>query len=141
MNSARPAKTHSVPLRPGGGAKRAKRKSAPSAVFTVPTVAPSGTGFAGIEINCMGACDSRLIAGEWGSQWAGSPPLDGRNRRSHMKPAQAIRLRKFLVRPLGADRLHVALWRICHANFRSCPPLSFPRRLRPPVLDARWRRL
>ena len=47
----------------------------------------------------------------------------------------------FPVRPCGADLLHVALRRICHANFRSCSPLSFHRRLRPPVLDARRRRL
>ena len=38
--------------------------------------------------------------------------------------------------PLG-EPPHVASRRICHANFRSCTPLSFHRRLRPLVLAAR----
>ena len=38
---------------------------------------------------------------------------------------------------IPAQRPHVAHWRICHAYIRSVPPLSFHRRLRSPVFDAR----
>ena len=36
IGSLRPVNTHTVPLRPAGGAQRAKRNSAPSGVLMVP---------------------------------------------------------------------------------------------------------
>ena len=65
MNSARPGSTSSVPLRPWGGAQRAKRNATPSGVLRTPVTAPSGTGFAGVEM--------RVI--ELLGFWAGSRPL------------------------------------------------------------------
>src|ERR1700730_12727752 len=53
MNSARLWKRHAVPLRPAGGAKRAKRNETPSGVFKVPVTTSSGTGLAGIETRVM----------------------------------------------------------------------------------------
>ena len=47
-------KTQTVPLRPAGGAQRAKRSSAPSGVRMVPVTTSSGTGLAGIETSVMG---------------------------------------------------------------------------------------
>src|ERR1043166_5652656 len=54
MNSARPGKTHSVPLRPGGGSQRANLIPTSSGVRSMPTVAPSGAGLAGIETRSIG---------------------------------------------------------------------------------------
>src|SRR6266545_1874522 len=54
MNSARPWNRQTVPLRPGGGCQRAKRKVTPSRVLSVPETAPSGTGLAGMETSVMG---------------------------------------------------------------------------------------
>jgi hypothetical protein len=51
--SLRPVKTQTVPLRPAGGAQRAKRNSAPSGVLMVPETTSSGTGLAGIETSVM----------------------------------------------------------------------------------------
>jgi hypothetical protein len=51
--SPRPVKTQTVPLRPAGGAQRAKRNSAPSGVLMVPLTTSSGTGLAGIETSVM----------------------------------------------------------------------------------------
>jgi hypothetical protein len=45
--SLRPVKTQTVPLRPAGGAQRAKRNSAPSGVLMVPETTSSGTGIGG----------------------------------------------------------------------------------------------
>src|SRR5258708_32657498 len=53
MNSARPWNRHTVPLRPGGGAHRAKRNETPSGVFKVPDTTSSGAGLAGIEMRVM----------------------------------------------------------------------------------------
>ncbi len=55
MNSARPGSTSTVPLRPSGGAQRAKRNATPSGVLKIPVTAPSGTGFAGVEMSVIGA--------------------------------------------------------------------------------------
>ena len=52
--SLRPLKTQTVPLRPAGGAQRAKRSSAPSGVVMVPVTTSSGTGLAGMETSVMG---------------------------------------------------------------------------------------
>src|SRR5262245_61415927 len=49
MNSMRPWKMHTVPLRCDGGGQRANLIEMPSRVFRTPTTAPSGTGLAGIE--------------------------------------------------------------------------------------------
>src|SRR5215813_7197670 len=51
--SLRPVKTQTVPLRPAGGAQRAKRSSAPSGVLMVPETTSSGTGLEGIETSVM----------------------------------------------------------------------------------------
>ena len=68
-----------------------------------------------------------------------SPPLIPGRRLDHF-PTWSLR-RPWAahppVRPLGADLSACRSRRICHANFRSCSPLSFDRRLRPAVLDAR----
>ena len=53
MYSARPCSTTTVPLRPGGGAKRAKRKVTPSGVWMLPVTTSSGTGLAGMEMSFM----------------------------------------------------------------------------------------
>jgi hypothetical protein len=53
MNSARPWKMQTVPLRPGGGAKRAKRRLTPSLVFSIPATVSSGTGLAGMEMRVI----------------------------------------------------------------------------------------
>src|ERR1700730_415001 len=53
MNSARPWNRHTVPLRPGGVAHRAKRNETPSGVFKVPVTTSSGAGLAGIETSVM----------------------------------------------------------------------------------------
>src|SRR5262245_15310886 len=53
MNSARPGNRHTVPLRPGGGAQRAKRSDTPSGVFSIPLTTSSGTGLAGSETRSM----------------------------------------------------------------------------------------
>ena len=42
-----------VPLRPGGGAQRAKRSSTRSGVFSVPVTTSSGTGLAGMDMSFM----------------------------------------------------------------------------------------
>src|SRR5215475_15945497 len=39
--------------------------------------------------------------------------------------------------PLGGPSAFRSTTRLCHANFRSCPPLSFDRRFRPALLHAR----
>jgi len=59
--SLRPVKTQTVPLRPAGGAQRAKRSSAPSGVLMVPLTTFSGTGLDGIETSVIGGkyCKSR----------------------------------------------------------------------------------
>src|SRR5580693_6231124 len=54
IHSVRPGKTQTVPRRPAGGAKRAKRICTPSAVLSMPLTAPSGTGLAGIETSFIG---------------------------------------------------------------------------------------
>ena len=54
IDSPRPVNTHTVPLRPAGGAQRAKRNSAPSRVLIVPETTSSGTGLAGMETRVMG---------------------------------------------------------------------------------------
>src|SRR5262245_2396661 len=59
MNSARPCRTTTVPLRPGGGAQRAKRKLTPSEVLITPVTASSGTGLAGVETRFMKKRDER----------------------------------------------------------------------------------
>src|ERR1700678_1969080 len=57
IHSVRPGKMQTVPRRPGGGAKRAKRNCTPSGVFSMPVTAPSGTGLAGMETSFMeGRC-------------------------------------------------------------------------------------
>src|SRR5262249_17782766 len=53
MNSARPCRTTTVPLRPGGGAQRAKRRLTPSEVLIAPATTSSGTGLAGMETSFM----------------------------------------------------------------------------------------
>src|SRR4051812_7398978 len=53
MNSARPVNRQTVPLRPGGGAQRAKRMSTPSRVLSMPLTTSSGTGLAGMETRVM----------------------------------------------------------------------------------------
>src|SRR5262245_21472656 len=53
MNSARPCSTTTVPLRPGGGAQRAKRRFTPSEVLIAPVTTSSGTGLAGMETSFM----------------------------------------------------------------------------------------
>ena len=53
ISSLRPENTQTVPLRPAGGAQRAKRSSAPSGVLMVPLTTSSGTGLAGIETSVM----------------------------------------------------------------------------------------
>ena len=53
MNSARPCSTTTVPLRPAGGAQRAKRKVTPSGVLMLPVTTSSGTGLAGMETSFM----------------------------------------------------------------------------------------
>src|SRR5258706_14838002 len=52
--SARPVKTQTVPLRPAGGAQRAKRNSAPSGVLIMPETTSSGAGLAGGAASGMG---------------------------------------------------------------------------------------
>src|SRR5262249_23517937 len=49
MNSMRPWKMHTVPLRSRGGDQRANLIEIPSRVFRTPTTAPWGTGLAGME--------------------------------------------------------------------------------------------
>src|SRR5262249_33467124 len=39
--------------------------------------------------------------------------------------------------PLGGPSAFRSTTRLCHANFRSCSPLSFDRRFRPALLHAR----
>src|SRR5262249_57808174 len=58
MNSERPGNRQTVPLRPGGGAQRAKRNDTPSGVLRVPVTTASGTGLAGMEKRGMreGSC-------------------------------------------------------------------------------------
>src|SRR5262245_49506786 len=53
MKSERPWNRQTVPLRPGGGAQRAKRSETPSGVFRVPETTLSGTGLAGMETRVM----------------------------------------------------------------------------------------
>ena len=53
MYSARPCNSTTVPLRPGGGSKRAKRSETPSGVLTAPVTTWSGTGLAGMEMSFM----------------------------------------------------------------------------------------
>jgi hypothetical protein len=66
MNSARPCSSTTVPLRPGGGAQRAKRKLTPSGVLMAPVTTWSGTGLAGVETSFMtaaGAVQQRPLQG------------------------------------------------------------------------------
>src|SRR2546425_10175747 len=90
MNSARPGKRQTVPLRPGGGSHRANRNDTPSGVFSVPVTAPSGTGLAGMETRVMG----------WNEAGGGGAPpyssthdrLNETNRRNLISASgQAIR--------------------------------------------------
>src|ERR1700758_1663943 len=85
MNSARPWNTHTVPLRPGGGAQRANRSDTPSGVLSVPVTTSSGIGLAGIETSVMGCfgragrrrAASRLIAAARAAQtflYRSAPP-------------------------------------------------------------------
>ena len=55
MYSARPCSTTTVPLRPAGGAQRAKRKVTPSGVLMLPVTTSSGAGLAGMETSFMEA--------------------------------------------------------------------------------------
>src|SRR5260363_17993 len=64
--SPRPLNTQTVPLRPGGGAQRAKRSSAPSDVLIVPLTTSSGTGLAGIETSVMRETDVVRQGGDQG---------------------------------------------------------------------------
>src|SRR3954468_24296720 len=80
MNSARPWMMQTVPLRPGGGCQRAKRRLTPSRVLSMPVTTSSGTGLAGIEtrsmkfdrsraaslIAALGGGDSIADEGDWG---------------------------------------------------------------------------
>ena len=58
--------THTVPLRPAGGAQRANRNSAPSGVLMMPLTTSSGTGLAGIETSVM--TENRLGEKGWKSR-------------------------------------------------------------------------
>ena len=64
MNSARPCSSTTVPLRPGGGAQRAKRNFTPSRVLMVPVTTLSGTGLAGMEMSFMDAAVNRCEAAQ-----------------------------------------------------------------------------
>src|SRR5215468_7894376 len=84
--SLRPVKTQTVPLRPAGGAQRAKRSSAPSGVLMMPETTSSGTGLAGIETSVMGQTaiggkgwKSRGLASESGGKYR---PLERRGATS-----------------------------------------------------------
>src|SRR5262249_3574235 len=66
MNSARQGNRQTVPLRPGGGAQRAKRSETPSRVLTVPVTTPSGTGLAGMETRFMGEGGRKDEMAEYG---------------------------------------------------------------------------
>src|SRR3569833_561576 len=65
MNSARPCNTTTVPLRPGGGAQRAKRKLTPSGVLIAPVTTWSGTGLAGMETSFMDGHEAAAASWAW----------------------------------------------------------------------------
>src|SRR5262249_8726346 len=68
MVSTRPGNMHTVPLRPAGGAQRAKRRSAPSGVRIVPVMTSSGTGLAGIETSVISeACGCEMLENKVGN--------------------------------------------------------------------------
>src|SRR5262249_795550 len=152
--SLRPGNTHTVPLRPGGGAQRANRSTAPSGVLTVPTTTPSGTGLAGMETSCTssrtGVAGMETSCMESSLTEAGLyAPGGGTHVTSETKyPCTGNKPTPCFAcagpwaawdegQAIVADRPHVAPRRICHAYIRSSPPLSFHRRIRSAVLDAR----
>ncbi len=62
MNSARPWNRQTVPLRPGGGCQRAKRRLTPSRALIVPETTSSGTGLAGMETRIHGHVEAAGLA-------------------------------------------------------------------------------
>src|SRR6185437_4816222 len=92
MVSPRPVNTQTVPLRPAGGAQRAKRSSAPSGVRIVPLTTLSGTGFAGIETSVMRGIGQAESAEDKGRSVKMDPfpsPLERRLACSHIIFVQA----------------------------------------------------
>src|SRR3984893_4110171 len=147
-----PVKTQTVPLRPAGGAQRAKRNSAPSGVLMVPATTFSGTGLAGIETSVMAADRARWIVlkikGGERERRSRSPLLEPASlppispscrplpvfRQADHKAAQRRK-----PGPMAGGLLAtVAQWRtISHAYLRSHPVLPFHHRLRPVLFVAR----
>src|SRR4051794_39567256 len=127
--SLRPVKTQTVPLRPAGGAQRAKRSSAPSGVLMVPETTSSGTGLEGIETSVMRQTrdrSERLVIKGFGVKDPGkSRPLERQRNALHIIFVQAatsalgnpgVRMHRTEARPDGGrDIATVAQWRTIHA--------------------------
>src|SRR5215471_18594969 len=125
--SLRPVKTHTVPLRPAGGAQRAKRSSAPSGVLMVPETTSSGTGLEGIETSVMG---KTAIGGkDWKTR---GPAVRKRQIIALLNAAERtpyhLRAGRYQCfgkpKPEAAQEDSPARWRAGHCNSRSMEDYS-----------------
>src|SRR5260370_24262093 len=139
MNSARPGSTSSVPLRPWGGAQRAKRNATPSGVLRTPVTAPSGTGFAGVEMSVIRAAGLRREARPYSSPAPGlnarglsqARPLAAENPGTHIFAVQALSAARERSDPKGDPRLSLNPGGPSMRPFAPAPPYTLTAGLHP----------